>query len=58
MPAVGSLSIKELKEELNWLILIFLGTAFFLFNTLEQVGIFQGVCDGILKHIPDNMPLS
>jgi len=58
MPAVGSLSIKELKEELNWLILIFLGTAFSLVNTLEQVGIFQGVCDGILKHIPDNMPLS
>jgi len=57
MPQVGVITVKELREELNWLIPIFLGTAFSLVNTLEDVGLFQIVSDSILNRIPNNMPM-
>lgn len=57
LPGIGVLTVKELREELNWLVAIFLGTAFSLVNTLEAAGLFKIVSDNVLYRIPADLPL-
>lgn len=58
LPKVGVIRARELKTELNWMVLIFLGTAFSIVNTLEATGIFKVVSDSILSKIPEDMSIS